>query len=94
MDFTFTPHHAALRRLIREIAEEEIRPRSKQMDRAGQPDMELLRIMGDAGLFGVPFPQQYGGMGGGEIGYCILMEEISRADSSIATIIGAHIGIA
>jgi alkylation response protein AidB-like acyl-CoA dehydrogenase len=94
MDFTFTPHHAALRRLIREIAQEEIKPRSKQMDRAGQPDMELLRIMGEAGLFGIPFPQQYGGMGGGEIGYCILMEEISRVDSSIATIIGAHIGIA
>jgi alkylation response protein AidB-like acyl-CoA dehydrogenase len=94
MDFTFTPHHAALRRLIREIAEEEIKPRSKQMDRAGQPDMELLRIMADAGLFGIPFPQKYGGMGGGEIGYCILMEEVSRVDSSMATIVGAHIGIA
>jgi alkylation response protein AidB-like acyl-CoA dehydrogenase len=93
MDFTFTPQHVALRRLIREIAEEEIRPRSKQMDRASTPDMELLRIMGQAGLFGIPFPQKYGGMGAGEIGYCILMEEISRVDSSIATIVGAHIGI-
>jgi alkylation response protein AidB-like acyl-CoA dehydrogenase len=94
MDFTFTPHHAALRRLIREITEEEIRPRSKRMDREGKPDMELIRLMAEAGLFGVPFAQKYGGMGGGEIGYCILMEEISRVDSSIATIVGAHIGIA
>lgn len=93
MDFTFTPQHIALRRLIREIAEEEIRPRAKKMDRASAPDMELLRIMAEAGLFGVPFPQKYGGMGAGEIGYCILMEEISRVDSSVATIIGAHIGI-
>lgn len=93
MDFTFTPQHVALRRLIREIAEEEIRPRAKKMDRASAPDMELLRIMAEAGLFGVPFPQKYGGMGAGEIGYCILMEEISRVDSSVATIIGAHIGI-
>ena len=42
---------------------------------------------------GVPFPQKYGGMGGGEIGYCILMEELGRVCSSTATIIGAHIGI-
>jgi alkylation response protein AidB-like acyl-CoA dehydrogenase len=93
MDFTFSPHHLALRRMIREICEEEIRPRAKQMDRAGQPDRELLKLLGEAGFFGVPFPQKYGGMGGGETGYCILMEELSRVDSSITTIIGAHIGI-
>jgi alkylation response protein AidB-like acyl-CoA dehydrogenase len=94
MDFTFSPHHIALRRMIREVCEEEIRPRTRRMDREGQPDPELLRILGEAGFFGVPFPQKYGGMGGGEIGYCILMDELSRVDASITTIIGAHIGIA
>ena len=42
---------------------------------------------------GVPFPQKYGGAGGGEIGYCVLMEELSRWDASFCTIIGAHVGI-
>jgi alkylation response protein AidB-like acyl-CoA dehydrogenase len=47
----------------------------------------------EIGLFGVPFPREYGGMGAGETGYCILMEELGRVDTSAATIIGAHIGI-
>ena len=49
--------------------------------------------MADAGLFGLPFPTKYGGGGAGEMGYCILMEEIARASSAIGVIVGAHIGI-
>ncbi|RPI51269.1 MAG: acyl-CoA dehydrogenase, partial [Chloroflexi bacterium] len=46
------------------------------------------------GLMGVPFPQKYGGMGGGETGYCIMMEELGKVCTSTATVIGAHTGIA
>jgi len=94
MDFTFSPEHIALRRMIREFCEEELRPRAKTLDREGRPDPEVLRLMGEAGFFGVPFSQDYGGMGAGETGYCILMEELNRVCPSTATIIGAHIGIA
>lgn len=93
MDFIFSPQHVALRRMIREFCEEELRPRAKQVDRTGQPDRAVLRMMGELGLFGVPFSQKYGGMGAGETGYCILMEELNRVCPSTATIIGAHIGI-
>ncbi len=93
MDFTFSPHHIALRRMLREFCEEELRPRAKRLDQTGQPDREVLRQMGELGLFGVPFSQKYGGMGAGETGYCILMEELNRVCPSTATIIGAHIGI-
>ena len=93
MEFTFTPQHLALRRMLREFCEEELRPRAKQLDRTGQPDRQVLSLMGDLGLFGVPFSQKYGGMGAGEVGYCILMEELNRVCPSTATIIGAHIGI-
>ncbi len=94
MDFTFKPEHVALRKMLREFAEEEVRPRAKALDRSGRFDPALLKMMADLGLFGVPWPQEYGGMGAGEIGYCILMEEITRVCSSTSTLLGAHIGIA
>lgn len=94
MDFNLSPHHLALRRMIREFCEEELRPRAKQVDQTGQQDPAILKWMGELGLFGVPFPQSYGGAGAGETGYCILMEELNRVCPSTATIVGAHIGIA
>src|SRR5512139_1251915 len=93
MDFELSREHQALRRLIREFAEEEIRPATRQADRSAQPPLEVVKTAGEIGLFGVPFPREYGGLGAGETGYCILMEEFGRVDTSFATIIGAHIGI-
>src|SRR5574341_1936021 len=94
MDFTFSPEHIALRQMLREFCEAELRPRAKEVDRTGQQEPEVLRQMGELGMFGVPFPQKYGGMGAGETGYCILMEELNRVSPSFATVVGAHIGIA
>lgn len=94
MDFTFAPHHVALRRMLRAFCDQELRPRAKEVDRTGQQDPAILRWMGELGFFGIPFDQKYGGAGAGEIGYCILMEELNRVCPSTATIIGAHIGIA
>lgn len=94
MDFTFKPEHRALRRMFREFAEEELRPRAKEVDRTGQVLPEVLKMMAELGMFGLPFPQEYGGVGAGDTGYCILLEELNRACASTATIVGAHIGIA
>ncbi len=94
MDFTFSPQHVALRQMLREFCEQELAPRAKEVDRSGHQDPAILRWMGELGMFGIPFSQEYGGAGAGEIGYCILMEELNRACPSTATIIGAHIGIA
>jgi alkylation response protein AidB-like acyl-CoA dehydrogenase len=80
--------------MIREFCEQELAPRARQVDRTGQQDRDFLRWMGELGFFGIPFAQEYGGAGAGEMGYCILMEELNRACPSTATIIGAHIGIA
>ena len=94
MDFTFSPQHTALRQMLREFCEQELAPRAKEVDRTGHQDPAILRWMGELGMFGVPFSQEYGGAGAGEMGYCILMEELNRVCPSTATIIGAHIGIA
>ncbi|MEE8392599.1 MAG: acyl-CoA dehydrogenase family protein [Anaerolineae bacterium] len=93
MDFTFSPEHTALRRMIREFVENEVAPLAAEIDREHRSPIETMRKLGTVGLLGVCFPQEYGGMGADETGYCILMEEISRACSSTAVNVGTHIGI-
>ena len=93
MDFTIPKTHQLFRRMVREFAEHEVRPAAKKMDALGYSDMDLVRKLAENGLFGVPFPQEYGGAGLGELGYCILMEELGRVCTSTAAIVGAHTGI-
>jgi len=93
MDFSFSPEHVALRRMIREFVEIEIAPLAAELDRDHKVPFETMRKLGEVGLLGVCFPQEYGGMGAGEIGYCILMEELNRVCTSTGTNVGAHIGI-
>jgi butyryl-CoA dehydrogenase len=93
MDFFFSPEHVALRRMIREFAENEVAPLAAEVDREHRVPLETIRKLGEIGLMGVCFPQEYGGMGAGEAGYCILMEELGRICTSTATVVGAHIGI-
>ncbi len=93
MDFSFSPEHQALRRMIRDFAEQEVVPIAAEIDREHRAPMEVMQKLGEIGLLGVCFPQKYGGMGAGETGYCILMEELGRVCTSTATNVGAHIGI-
>ncbi len=93
MDFSLPKEYQLLRKTIREFVDKEIRPRAAEAEAKGEVDMEIVHKMAKAGLLGVPFPQKYGGGGAGEMGYAILMEEISKACTSTATTVGAHIGI-
>lgn len=93
MDFTIPKNLLLFREMVREFAEQEVRPRAKQVDALGVPDMEIVRKLGENGLLGVPFPLRYGGGGLGELGYCLLMEVMGGVCTSTATTIGAHIGI-
>ncbi len=93
MDFTFPRELEKFRKLVREFANEVVRPASKAADIKHEVNMDVIRQAADIGLLGVPFPQKYGGVGAGETGYCILMEELGRTCTSTATTIGAHIGI-
>ena len=93
MDFSFPKEYQLFRRMVREFAENEVRPLTKEIDVQERVPFETLRKAAKLGLLGVPFPQKYGGCGLGEIGYCILMEELNRVCPSTATVIGAHTGI-
>jgi len=93
MDFTFPKEYQLFRRMVREFAENEVKPLAKIIDREHRVPFETIKKAAKLGLMGVPFPRKYGGCGAGEMGYCILMEELGRVCTSTATVIGAHTGI-
>jgi alkylation response protein AidB-like acyl-CoA dehydrogenase len=93
MDFSFPKEYELLRRMIREFAQNEVAPIAEEIDVEEKVPMDVIRKAGKLGLMGIPFPQEYGGAGAGETGYCILMEEINKVCGSTATVIGAHTGI-
>jgi short/branched chain acyl-CoA dehydrogenase len=90
MDFTLNDEQIAIRNTCREFAEQEIKPRAEEMDRTGEFPSALIRQMGELGLLGLPFPEEYGGAGADYLTYCIAMEEISRGDVSIGITMEAH----
>ena len=90
MDFTFTDEQEALRRSVREFAEGEVRPHVMEWDEASHFPIEIMPKLGEMGLLGVIFPEQYGGAGLGYIEYVIAIEELARVDGSVGLIVAAH----
>ena len=90
MDFAFTEEQKMLRGLVKEFTDSEIKPIASVIDEKEDIPSDLIKKLGDVGFLGVSFPEEYGGGGFGEIGYCIMQEEISRGCGSTATFIGAH----
>jgi alkylation response protein AidB-like acyl-CoA dehydrogenase len=93
MDFSFPKEYQLFRRMVRDFCQNEVKPRAKAIDRDHSVPFDIVKKAAKLGLMGVPFPQEYGGMGAGETGYCIFAEELGRVCSSTATVIGGHIGI-
>jgi alkylation response protein AidB-like acyl-CoA dehydrogenase len=91
MEYAFPEDIQMLRQAVREFAQKEIAPIAAEIDEAERVPFETLRKAGELGLLGVPFPEQYGGIDSGIVGYCVLMEEINRKCASHGTIIGAHV---
>src|SRR4030081_2201129 len=90
MDFAFTEEQKQLRRSVREFAEGEIGPHVMDWDEASHFPMEIIPKLGEMGLLGVIFPDQYGGAGLGYIEYALAIEELSRVDGSVGLIVAAH----
>lgn len=92
MEFKFTEEQVMLREMVKKFVDKELRPIAEKIDKEKQIPKEFIKRMGELGLTGVPFPEEYGA-GMGEIGYCIVSEEISRGCGSTATFLGAHTSI-
>ncbi len=93
MDFGFTEEQNMLREMVKDFTDTEIRPVASKIDENEKIPTELINKLGEVGLLGTAYPEEYGGGGFGEVGYCIAQEEITRACGSTATMIGAHISI-
>jgi alkylation response protein AidB-like acyl-CoA dehydrogenase len=90
MDPYFTREHEALRRQVRDFAEEEIAPVAAQLDEESRFPWENVRKLADRGWLGVNVPVQYGGLGLDYISYILVIEELARVDASHAITISAH----
>jgi alkylation response protein AidB-like acyl-CoA dehydrogenase len=82
--------HALLRRTVREFAESRVAPVAEELDREERFPYELVAELADLGLMGIPFPEEVGGGGGDTLGYALAIEELARADSSVAVTVAAH----
>ncbi|HMT11364.1 MAG TPA: acyl-CoA dehydrogenase family protein [Ignavibacteria bacterium] len=89
-EFGFTEEQLMLREMVRDFATNELKPIAHQIDEQEKIPAEIIKKLGEIGLLGASIPEQYGGGGFGEVGYCIMQEEIARACLSTATFIGAH----
>ena len=78
MNYFFTEEQEAIRDLARKIAVEKMLPVRQELDEKEEFPWEIMKICGDAGLFGVAIPEEYGGVGGGILETCIAVEELSR----------------
>ncbi|GET34247.1 acyl-CoA dehydrogenase [Prolixibacter bellariivorans] len=96
MDELLPKHYADYRKRVRDFAEKEIHPVAIENDENEHFPVDLTRKMGEAGLFGIAIPKEYGGQGLDTLSYIIAVEELARVDSSPAATIAAHnsLGIA
>jgi alkylation response protein AidB-like acyl-CoA dehydrogenase len=94
MDFSLSPEQKQIRDMVAEFADEEIAPRAAEIDETDEFPADLVREMGDLGLMGMPFPEEYGGAGLDYHSYAIGLEEISRASGGLGTVVAAHTSLA
>jgi len=90
VDFQLNDEQRAIRGLAREFATQEVAPVAAELDREGRFPYEIVAKLGELGFMGMPFPQEYGGGGTDYISYALVIEELARADSSVAITVAAH----
>ncbi|MDF1610906.1 acyl-CoA dehydrogenase family protein [Stygiobacter electus] len=89
-EFQFTEEQNMLREMARDFVNNEIKPIASKIDQEEKIPDDLKKKLAELGFLGVAFPEEYGGGGFGEVGYCIMQEEMARGCMSTATFIGAH----
>lgn len=90
MDFSIPEDLQLLRTTVREYVRDRLTPLAMRIEREEQVPDEVLAEMKDLGFFGIPFPEKYGGLEAGELGYCLAMEELGHANAAVSNIIGGH----
>lgn len=93
MDFELSEEHTALVEAVRGFTREVIAPVSATHDEEHSFPYEVISQMGQMGLFGLPFPEEYGGEGGDYFALCLALEEIAKVDQSVAITLEAGVSL-
>src|SRR3981081_4510936 len=91
VDFELSSEQRAVRELCRDFAKEVVAPAAEELDRNHKFGYDIVRRMGELGLFGLPFSPEYGGAGADFLSLCIAIEEISRADAGVGITLEAAV---
>ena len=84
VNFDLSDEQQNIRRLVRDFAVNEVKPVVEELDRTKSFPYEIVRKLGELGLMGIPYPEEYGGGGADTLSYAIAIEELARIDSSVA----------
>ncbi|MEU1948874.1 acyl-CoA dehydrogenase family protein [Streptomyces sp. NPDC059474] len=93
IDHRLSPEHEELRRTVEAFAHDVVAPKIGEYWEHHEFPYEIVREMGRMGLFGLPFPEEYGGMGGDYFALCLALEELARVDSSVAITLEAGVSL-
>lgn len=93
MTYDLTPEQQKLRDEVRDFADTVVAPAAYEYDTKRELPYEILAQMGEMGLFGLPFPVEYGGQGRDYVDLCLAVEQLARVDQSIAVTLEAGVGL-
>lgn len=93
MDLTLSEEQEAVRKLAEDFVAREVAPHAVAWDRAENVDKSIVKKLGDVGFLGLTVPEEYGGSGGDHLSYCLVTEELGRADSSVRGIVSVSLGL-
>ena len=93
MDFNLSDEHKMMRKLVREFVEGEVAPTAQERDEEERFDRPLFESMGEIGLTGIPWPEEYGGAESDYVSYAIAVEELSRVCGSTGVTLSAHVSL-
>ena len=94
MDFDLTDEQQLIRETARAFCDREIVPHARDWDRSERMDTGIVAKLADVGFLGCALPEAHGGMGLDTVSYCLVMEELGRADSSVRGIVSVNNGLA
>src|SRR5213082_2663316 len=93
VDLDLTPEQEDFRKVVRDFAEREIAPHAEAWDRDHTFPVDVVLAMGELGLFGLPFPEEYGGGNADFTTLCLAIEELGRVDQSMGITLEAGVGL-
>ncbi|CEG27893.1 acyl-CoA dehydrogenase family protein [Bacillus sp. B-jedd] len=93
MNFDLTPEQEMIKKMMKEFVDEEVAPGALERDRSKKFPIEIFKKLGEMGIMGLPFPEEYGGGGADTVSFAIVTEELSRGCGSTGITYSAHISL-